>query len=182
MKLFTWNGKRQGDNLGQRKLLLNQRLLMFSGHLDSQGSPPLIATSAPRMAHPASSFRDALNCTVAIRISEGMKPRPLPQVGTYCCCLPLSAQWIQLKLNPPVFQPLLSFVPHPSWLSVLLSSHETPEISPPQALLLGTQTQDTLSNNHIAHNLHSLYALRAQWLIKTNSQGRTQWWNYQTVL
>ncbi|KAK7816496.1 hypothetical protein U0070_007913 [Myodes glareolus] len=42
----------------------------------------------------------AFYCTVAIGVSEGPKPSCLPQVGSHVAA---SAQWIQLKLNPPVY-------------------------------------------------------------------------------
>lgn len=75
----------------------------------------------------------------------------------------VSAQWIQMKLNPPVFGAQLC--PTPRLISALLSSQETPENSRPQslprALLLETQTQDALWNNHIPSSLHRLYALLA---------------------
>lgn len=127
------------------------------------GHPSAIAVSPHMPALTGCLFQGfAFYCTVAIGVSEGPKPSCLPQVGSHCCC--------ECPVDPAETEPSsvpgpAQLCPTPRLISVLLSSEETPENSRPpslpQSLLLGTQTQDALWNNHIPSSLHRLYALLA---------------------
>lgn len=170
---MKWQG--QGENWGQREWLPNQRLsAMFSGHLYSQGtlSPHVMVPTCPLYSRVSwvltcwflrapALFKDLYS--VALRF-QGTKPGPLSQVGTHCCCSCCWApcisgwNWILQCSN------LRSALSH-TQADIQLSSppmrlHKPhPPGALPQALLIGTQTQDTLSNNHIPWSLHSLSAL-----------------------
>lgn len=115
-------------------------------HLESQGSLSAIAMNPHLLAHTGCLFQGfAFYCTIAIRVSEGPKPSCLPQVRTPGCCeCPVDPAETESSRVPTPAQ----LCPTPRLTSVLLFSKKTPENSPPQsrpqALPLGTQSQDAL--------------------------------------